>query len=257
MSEYYSHRAKASEERSKFYALSLEKIQKMQRIATRIIQYPEYKEAYDYVDAIFPYDGVKEVQIYKLSAAIFEKYGFGSAQGFYNTQTKNIFLSGKKRTPYWIPKELRIQGKMTDDEVIVHELCHYCYFEEGLYSASKGINEEFAYGWSLEYLRSKGYTDEEIIEYNYLPYLFESVYEDAYKRVIVENGMSLKEYHQMKSFEKKAFHKRCVRKIVDLAKDMAFDQGRKLVKIYSKLHAEGSPYVAEKDGSNRFDLLDI
>ena len=56
---------------------------------------------------------------------------------------------------------------MSKDEVIVHELLHYCHASIGS-DTDINLSEEFAYGWSLGYLRAKGYSDEEIIENNLL-----------------------------------------------------------------------------------------
>lgn len=257
MNEYINRVEKANQERKDFLKLSFEKIQKIKKAASRIINYPEYHEAYEYVDNLFPNVGVKDVTIYKATAAIFEKYGFGCAQGFYNTQTKNIFISSIKPVDQTIPRFMRIQGKMEPDEVIVHEIIHYCYFENNLYSNSRDLNEEFAYGWSLEYLRSKGYTDDQIIKYNFFPYLFETVYQEAYKDVLLTIGTTIQEYRNLSENSKNRIHDRIIKKVITKAKAMALSKGHRLIKIYSKLHAEGSPFKAKKDGSNRFDLLDI
>jgi hypothetical protein len=50
----------------------------------------------------------------------------------------------------------------------------------------KELVEEFAYGLSLGYLRNKGYSDEDVIKNNYLPYLVDCVQRDAFEIILKE-----------------------------------------------------------------------
>ena len=97
------------------------------------------------------------------SEGYFSDSGFGGAGGFYSKTYKVIIISGKqKQRKKTYADRYSVSAKLEIDEVIVHELLHYCYFEEGKSNKSVGLNEEFAYGWSIGYLRKKGYTDDEL-----------------------------------------------------------------------------------------------
>ncbi|KKL46025.1 hypothetical protein LCGC14_2349720, partial [marine sediment metagenome] len=136
-------------------------------INTKKINYPEFKECFDYVDNLFPRVNVKSVTLYKPSPKLMQKLGFGHAGGFYDRVSKIVVFT-RFMSSIGTRDRYSIKAKLTQDEVIVHELCHYSYFEEGKSSVSQELNEEFAYGWSIGYLRQKGYSDEDIVDKNFL-----------------------------------------------------------------------------------------
>lgn len=239
------------------YQTVIKNVNKIKKIALKQIAYPEYKEAYDYVDNLFPQVSVKEVTIYKVAAKDLAKMGYGGAEGFYDNISKTVVVCGARKSQRNINKGCSVIAKIERDEVIVHELIHYCYFDEGNYSNSTQMKEEFAYGWSLGYLRQKGYSDEYIIKYNFLPFLVNSALKKATKYVLAQNDISNREYNSHTSFKRKEFNRKYGRKVFVRAKEIGMERGYELINLYSK-KLEG--YVGHLDSEKpvgRFDLLDL
>jgi hypothetical protein len=231
-------------------------IDKIKLIAIKEVKYLDYKEAYDYVDNIFPCAKVKNVIIYKVAYKELQKMGFGGAEGFYHPISNTVVLSGYHKNKSNIDKKYCVQAKVEKDEVIVHELCHYCYEHEGLRSNSVEIKEEFAYGFSIGYLRKKGYSDDYIIKYNFLPHLVNISLEEATKNILAVNRISIREYNNYKKYEQKEFNKIYGRKIILKAKELAIEKGKKIISKYNKKINE-QKFVEKKKKFNEFELLDI
>ena len=258
ISQSYLHDHNLRESSKKQLESHNKNIAKIKKIALKEIEYPEFKEAYDYVDDLFPRVKVKEIKIYKVAAAALAKMGFGGAEGFYDTVSKIVVVCGARRTKTPIDKSCYICAKIERDEVIVHELCHYCYGFEGQRSMSSEIREEFAYGWSMPYLRQKGYTDEEIIKYNFLPHLVEISKEEAMRNILAQNDISIREYNAHSTFKRKEFHRKYGKKVFTRAKELAMERGYKLISLYDSKMKEGTGFINEEDDEvSRFDFLDL
>ncbi len=257
LSEDYLKNYNLREEAKKQYELTQKNIKKIKGIALKIIRYPEYKEAFDYVDNLFPRVKAKEISIYKVAARDLAKMGYGGAEGFYDSISKIIVVCGARKKPQYINKKYHIMAKIERDEVIVHELCHYCYIFEGQRSISSEMREEFAYGWSIGYLRQKGYTDEQIIKYNFLPYLVGLSYDEAIKNILVRNDISNYEYNNHSRYQRKEFKRRFFGRIFERSKELAMERGFKLINLYSKKLEEGTGLIDEEEDMDRFDILDL
>ena len=232
----------------------IEKIKKSSGVLR--IGYPEYKESFDYVDNLFSTSKVKEVVLYKASARLLEKLGFGEAGGFYDKSSKIIVFSGRKRREK--QSKYAVCGKLEADEVIAHELLHYCYFKEGKSCISIPLQEEFAYGWSLGYLRGKGYSDEEIIKYNYLPFLYSTVRDDIIRRVFLRNNITIEEYNCVSPKKKRWIFKKHMKEIHEESLKLANEKGRKLIFIYSKkLQSERIAANVDDRKPKGFSFLDL
>lgn len=255
-SEHLAHSHKAREEIREAYRLNQKNMEKIKRSALKIIKYPEYKEAFDYVDEIFPNMGVKEVLVYKVSSKLMEQIGFAHCEGLYNKFFKVIVLSSKKKTRRMSGSNYPV-AKVKRDEVLVHELCHYCYEAEGNYSISMEMIEEFAYGWSIGYLRKKGYTDDYIVKYNFLPYLVSVSQNAALLAILAELRIPNYKFQNYGKFERKSFFKKYSKRIMEKAIEIGTEKGQKIIAIYSKQLEKGSYYTGNKSEVSRFDLLDI
>ena len=257
LSEAYLKDYALRKDAKKQYGSTIKNIKKIKDIALKIIKYPEHKEAYDYVDDLFPRVKVKEVSVYKVAAKDLAKMGYAGAEGFYDSISKAIVVCGARKLTQPENKRYRILAKIERDEVIVHELCHYCYFFEGKRSISSEMREEFAYGWSIGYLRQKGYTDEQIVKYNFLPYLVSLSYDEAIKNILVWNNISTYEYNNHSKYQRKEFQKTFSGKVFDRAKEIAMEKGFKLIDLYSKKIEEGTGLSDEEEDLDRFDYLDL
>ncbi len=227
---------------------------------TDLIKYPEYKEAFDYVDNLFPGSNVKDINLYKTGAKLLEKLGYGGAGGFYDKETKVIVIASYQITyknRYQHGYNFDIKAKITKDEVIAHELCHYCFTEEGGVSNSREIQEEFAYGWTLGYLREKGYTDDEIIKNNYFPFMVNEVSEKALKYILAINNIPKKEYNSYSEYKRRIFFKRYGKKWHEKRKELATKKAEELIELYSRKLIEGTNCTRKIVKYNRFDIMDI
>ena len=257
LSEALIHNAKVRQENQKQYELTHKNIEKCKKIAIKEIKYPEYKEAYDYVDKLFPRVKVKDVTIYKVAATALAKMGYGGAEGFYDPVTHSVIVCGARKQNPPANKRFYIKAKIERDEVIVHELCHYCYVFEGQRSISSEMREEFAYGWSVGYLRQKGFSDEQIVKYNFLPYLTGISYNEATKNIMARNDVSMYKYNNHTKYQRQQFNRRYSGKIFDRAKEIAMERGLKIIELYSDKIEEGSIFIDEEEDVDRFDFLDL
>ena len=257
LSEAYLKDRKLRQDAKDQYELTTKNVKKIRDIALKKIEYPEYKEAYDYVDGLFPKVKVKNISIYKVMAKDLARMGYGGAEGFYDTISKIIVVCGARPKTQNIDKRYHVQAKIERDEVIVHELCHFCYYAEGKRSVSSELREEFAYGWSVGYLRQKGYTDEQIVKYNFLPYLLGLSFDEAAKNIMVQNRVSTYDYNRHSKYQRKEFDRTYFGKIFERAKEIAMVRGFKLIDLYSKKLEEGTGLTDEEVEVDRFDILDL
>ena len=257
LSESYLKNHKLRKDAKDQYESTQKNMEKIKDIALKVISYPEYKEAFDYVDNLFPRVKVKNISIYKVMAKDLAKMGYAGAEGFYDTISKAIVICGARKAVSNVNKRFRIVAKIEKDEVIVHELCHYCYYFEGKRSVSSEMREEFAYGWSVGYLRQKGYTDEQIVKYNFLPYLVGLSYDEATKNIMAKNGVSNYEYNNHSKYQRKEFERTYFGRIFDRSKEIATERGMKLIDLYSKKLVEGTGLIDEEEDIDRFDILDL
>lgn len=225
------------------------------------IKYPEHKEAFEYVDNLFPGSEVKDVTIYKVSPIYLSKLGYGGAGGFYCRYSKIIVIASYSPKPknrfIHSRYDFSVRAQITKDEVIAHELCHYCFVEEGGFSNSKEVNEEFAYGWSIGYLRSKGHSDDFIITKNFFPFLVEIMSKSAMKYVCDLDGVTQAQYNKFSDFKKREFGKKYGIRWHKKRKELAYKRGEELIELYDRKAQEGTHCTKEVTETDRFDLMDL
>jgi len=257
MSKYTKMKQEKREKEKKELESFNDKIYRIKNYAVKTkIEYPEYKEAYDYVDKLFPQINIKNVVIYRVNGEYLAKLGFGSAGGFYVKSSKMIVLSSlagsfRKKIRY-NPRD--ICAKITKDEVIVHELIHYCFNQKDICKDSDQ-HEEFAYGWSIGYLREKGYSDEEIIKNNFLPYLYNSVGNKIFSNILANHNIKLNEYNQYSAQKKNRVKREFGKEFHEKALKKSYEIGHQLIDIYSRKMSGEQKEVEKK--KSRFDFLDL
>jgi hypothetical protein len=251
-----SHQQK--EQHAKQFALTQKSIEKIKKISTKKIIYPEFEEAYEYVDDLFPDANVKDVIIHKVMAKDLQRMGFDGVEGFYDPVSKIVVVSGFHKSSHYGDARYKIEAKVEKDEVIVHELCHYSYVSMGFRSISSEMREEFAYGWSIGYLRKKGHDDEFIIKYNFLPYLYGVCNEKATIKILAQNGITISKYNSLSSYKRKECNKMYRRKIFLLTKELATERGQQIIDLYSDKLKEGGYVKSEnKNKYGRYGMLDL
>lgn len=239
--------------------LSLVHLDKIERhILTEVLQWPDFKDAYDYVDKLFPEANVKSIKIYKCDPDLLGKLGYKGVGGFFNRifQVVVIPSSVVKQTQKTMWDS--IQAKLTFDEVMVHELLHYSSSNQkkGVYSID--LEEEFAYGHSVAYLRQKGYSDKDIINNNFMPYLIGTINSSKIARqIIIDAGYDVKELVLASEEKQKRIFKKYEKQIFELVKQKAFEKGLEIINMYSTNNIDTISEVKINDGSSRFNMMDL
>lgn len=170
--------------RRKSYHLNGEKIQRIRNSrGSRRVCYPEMQSAFDYVHEIYPYASIRQATVYSVSQPLLKEVGYRGVGGFYDTLARIVCI-----TDCMDGNELSgmdIQAEYTLDEVLCHELIHYgANYRNAL--SNRSVEEEIAYGKSINYLRANGRTDDFIIRKNMMPYLVSVVNrKEIYYRVLL------------------------------------------------------------------------
>lgn len=257
LSEYFYLREKQHRDTQAFFESTRKKLDRIKKLALATIEYPTFREAYDYVDSLFPAAKVKEVVVYKVPVQIMEKLGFNGVEGFYSHLDHTVVIAGTRKNDIQFSRS-PVRARVEKDEVLAHELIHYAYVAEGHYSVSSQMREEFAYGWSIGYLRQKGYTDSQIVKFNFLPYLFSIVYQDAIEATLTEMGIAKSDFREYSSYERKNFFRINERRINAQAKELAIDKGNQLIELYSQKMEDGCEHTDdEEEGFSRFELFEL
>ena len=242
--------------------LSIERMDKIKSHAdTEKIKYSKsskYKNAFEYVDELFPNADVKNVTIYRVAKSCLDRVGLQKIGGCYDkisrivVISKGLNFSPKEKDKTWST----IKAKVTADEVIVHELLHYVSMYNSGDARSMDIEEEFAYGNSIGYLRSKGHSDDEIIMNNFLPYFIQSVDQRKIARkILVENGYVVEEVIVKSEKTQKAIFKKLDKSFFKESRKIAIEKAKTLIEIYSE-DVSSNKEVEDNRGS-KFGTMDF
>jgi len=235
----------------------LERIEK--HVGTVRIQYLDYKKAFDYVDDLFPEALVKESIVLRASSSFLNRLGYKGIGGFYNRVCKKVVVPDKlifsiaKNKSIWNS----IKAKISEDEVIVHELLHYASDSRGTASRSANAEEEFAYGNSIGYLKSKGHTDEYIITKNFLPFLVGTInIKKILWKKLQEAGYDPEKLSCMSYQKKNSIYAKVEKKVFEETKEKAIKLGQEIIDIYT---SDGSllTNVPVGNSKKKFSMLDI
>lgn len=202
---------------------------------SQIIPYVNYPKSFDYVDKLFPKAGVRNAMVYECDRKFLNKFGYRGIGGLYSKVDKVIVIPDNLNFPQKGRIWNKVCANITLDEVLVHELLHFASDSQIKNTKSIQLEEEFAYGNSVGYLRSKGHTDDEIVDNNFLPYLMTIVNkEEITTKVLVKNDISLE---QIKAMDVSSFTNLTIkfnREIFYEAKRVAREMGHKIISIYSE-----------------------
>ena len=183
---------------------------------TKEIHYPEYKNSFDYVDGKFPGNDVKDVTVLLCSKGFLKSLGYIGIGGFFEKILKTVIICD--------------DGPI--DETIVHEMLHFVSDMSMSKSYSVGIEEEFAYINSIDYLRQKGRDDCYIMNQVFLPYLMGVVN----KKKIVKQVLSIEEmelYNNNTKSRQRIF-KKYKSKIQELVRQEALVLAQNLINLHDK-----------------------
>lgn len=222
---------------------------------TKKIVYPQYKEAFEYVDKLFPDVEVKKVSIYECDREFLNEVGMGHSAGFYHIQTGIIVVCpdsdySKNKDTIWTT----VVASVKTDEVIVHELLHYVSLYNGVGSC-KALEEEFAYGNSVQYLRNKGRSDDEIINQVFLPYFITTI--DTIKiavEVLIENGYDIDEVKSKTEEEQNSIMESLDKFLFEKTKKEATNLARQFINIHTEELKEKEIRIEVRDAFSNMDF---
>jgi hypothetical protein len=223
-----------------YIELSINNLQKIKKDSrTKVIKFPEYSEAFNYIEKLFPSSNIKEISIYKTSPILLEKIGYKGVGGFFNTLSKDVVISSYLTSG---KKFLGIKFKAETDEIMVHELLHYCFDISGMVAISKYAQEEFAYGWSWGYMKNKGLSEDYVIKHNFIPFLVSLFYEKATAWVLGNNNLSLKDYNSFTGKKKIQFMSKYKKNIEGKSFEYAYELGKNIISMYEEKMKNGIIY---------------
>jgi hypothetical protein len=248
MAKFYNARAKQYKINCETIKENIDKIKNHDD--TVIIKYPQHKEAFDYVDNLYPKEDVKSVVVYHCNQKFLSRLGYKGVGGFFEKVMKTVVLSS---LDHGSSKKYSITAKIEIDEVLVHELLHYVCDCEGVRKSSVEVEEEFAYGNSIGYLRSKGMSDEDIVNNNFLPF-FVSIADNkkVIKKILLQNEYDLKEFSTYSIKRQNKILGRFKKTIFEEIKQTSFDKAMELIAIYSDSDDE---VVCEEKSHKFLDLF--
>lgn len=224
--------------------------------STKKIIYEDFSEAFDYVGNIFPDIDVKSIDVRQASPVLLKKLGYDGIGGFFDLITKTVVVSAHQLVRHNLSR-YSIRASLNRDEVIVHELLHYCHYANGSYT-SVNLKEEFAYGWSLGYLRNKGYSDEDIVGKNYLPYLYNVCYKDGFFNILRSEGISREKVQKASAIGRNRIITPLKGKIHKEVVRLATEKGFEIIRIFANKIAEGESYRnISKPKQNLFNVIDL
>ena len=218
---------------------------------TKKIIYPEYQEAFDYVDNSFPEAKVKNVIVYRVSRELLNKLGYDGVGGFYNSVTKNIAVGDKLDI-----SQSKFRATLEIDEIIVHELLHYCSGIDFNFQ-SVILEEEFAYGNSIQYFKNKGFDNDKIIKDYFMPFLVSITdVEKISKSIIYTKCPSSKDFGTSNK-KIQELVKQYELEIDDAIIEECFIKGYKIIKVYDDKNKEQNNIVEDEKQYNFVDLIDL
>jgi len=241
ISDIMKYKQRRREEYARMASISVSHIKKIKNhYSTKEIFYPEYKEAYDYIDELFPDANIKSVSVFVTNRKYLDELGYSAVRGFFNRIEKVVVLPNTEdiESPKSEGVWSNIVAKTTQDETIVHEFLHYVSSMLPRPPTSTDLEEEFAYGYSVGYLKKKGYTDREIIKNTFMPYIISNVIDrrKIMKEFLVKEGIDLEEFKMLSDKRRNEITSKISQKkeVYDAMVEAAYEKGQQIIDVYSR-----------------------
>jgi len=217
--------------------------------------YSQYPAAFEYVSKKFPDVPIKSVEIYRCDASYLNEIGLGGIGGCYSCFMQVIVISHEYEHQS-VSDDIwgSVRATATIDEIIVHELLHYVSLHTGARASSMEVEEEFAYSNSIEYLRQKGYSDDDIVEKNFLPYFMTIV--DT-KQIVLdvfgEHGYFMDDLLKLSKDKLLKLTKKYDEEVFHLVKKAAIEKAKELIELNDNHDKEYYDEINDFSGIS-FDL---
>jgi hypothetical protein len=180
-----------------------------------------------------------------------KKLGYYGLGGFFERLLKTVVINKDMS----FDGDSAFLGKISVDEAIVHELLHYVSDLSGIKKTSVEIEEEFAYSNSLNYLRSKKYTDKEIINNNFLPFLSGLINSNPIiKDVLIKNNEMYEKFLLKSEKSQKRILKQYEKEINEEIRKQAYKKGQELIEVFDN---KGKKVKINFDDEPNFNLVEF
>jgi hypothetical protein len=229
-------RRENDKKRQDINTIKLERIKKHR--TTKLIEYPQMKEAFDYVHNLYPSVDVKKANVYHAKKALLNDIGYRGVAGFYDIAHCVIVITDYIRPQH--KTQFNIIGEYTVDEVLCHELIHYAA-NFYLPLSSKEVEEEIAYGKSVNYLRFKKRSDDFIIRKNMMPYLIglvnqNKIVDTVLTRVYKNNPPNL---DKLSPLSRERIVEKLQKEMFEETARQAYEMGERIIAVYTNLDPTG------------------
>lgn len=213
-------------------------------IEKRIADYPLVHE---YLTDKFPNIDINDIPIYQAPAVVFEQNQWEGVGGLFVPALGCILIRNADWHSSPIPHdafdvEMHSYSleNMPIEEILVHECMHAISFKANRASQKyTQLEEEFVYTNCIDFYKSRGMNEDEIIERNFLPFCMQDVIantkdmNDIFKSLFA-NGIKKIDYWKLSKERKTAFLNRHAHFLVTEIAKRAKIKGRHMIECYNK-----------------------
>ncbi len=216
----------------------------------------------------FPDVDVSGIPIYMATPGAFRKAGWEHIGGCY-IHHMNLILVKKtiKASKNYNGRFLKLLNKysapMDVKDVVVHEMLHAISGKVNRSSRRfTHMEEEFVYTNCIDYYKSKGLSDKEIVEGNFLPFCINDVTSNRkeFSAILTECQLDMKEIKLMSEDDLAKEYDASAKKIVPKVLEKAKEKGYRMIELYDK-YGRGVSYhsnaVCDDASASRFASLDF
>lgn len=234
----------------------------------------DFPEIHAYFKNNFPKVDLSGIPIYMTSPRVMDRNGFKSAAGCYIDAFKSIFVknsirikSSSNEGKFAIALHKLTSCAIDPEDVVMHELMHAlsAKVRSGAGVRFRNSEEEFVYTNCVDFYRSKGRSDEEIIKSSFLPFCIHDVMSDKDIMIQLWNQIGVK-LPKPEEYTEDEYYKRITKiynnnasAIADLIVSVAKERSLKMIDSYNKygryqVHTNVSP---DDDPQLRMDTIDM
>lgn len=283
-------RSQAKRERDR---IRKQMMRELETQVNRIVKHPDtarksiadWPDIHQFITDTFPNVDVSDIKIYETTPEVMKRNGFEECGGCYIDELRLILVkdritshsSGKGKFSQKMNEVA--SSEMATEDVVVHELLHaVSHRVRGMggarlkwyESVGGGIKyrmaeEEFVYTNCMPYYRSKGMSDDEVIDSIFLPFCVSDVLSDrsCMLKVFASLGVKIPDREECAPKEFRSKIKRIMNasadELVPIVVQEAKDRAAKMIDLYQKyghtaLHGNVQP---TDDPGQRVNMLDL
>jgi len=233
----------------------------------------DFPEIHAYLQKHFPKINLGDIPIYMTSPRVMDRNGFEDAGGCYINYFKAIFVKNRIRVKdsgggrFAAALYKKTSCAIDPEDVVMHELMHAlsARVRSGAGARFRNNEEEFVYTNCVDFYRSKGRSDEEIIKTSFLPFCIQDAMSDKDVMLGFWSQLGI-EFPVRKDYTKVDYEKKVQRLFDNNASfmataifDAAMERSFKMIDLHNKygrqqIHTNTSP---DFDPELRMDTIDM